>query len=521
MKRIYTLLIAILSFSSADTKAQTVYSDCIDGTVYFKVIDTSSIQLVPYDNSVAEFNSILAKYSVDTFFHAFRTPELSRVYRMNFIDKNKVDSLIIELQQVYFIEFAEKVDICLSNYTPNDYNANLWHLDVIDAHQAWDLTKGSGSVVIAIVDNAVKTTHPDLAANIWVNPNEVVNGLDDDLNGYVDDINGYDVADDDNNPNPPASTSTSSAFNHGTHVAGIASAVTDNGIGVASIGFRCKIMAVKASPDTSTGSRLYASYEGIDYAISAGADVINMSFGGKNAPTTGQLILNTARARGIVLAAAAGNAGTNVNQYPAAFNNVIAVGATDYDDKKAGFSNYGSYVDVMAPGVSIRSTIAGSNSYSYLSGTSMASPLVAGLAGLILSKNPSLSPADVEALIEAGCENINAKNPGFSGQLGAGRINAFNSLSLVPVSAVETVTAETIHIYPNPSNGRFSFFVNENTGGDAEVRLINLLGQMVYSAEANPGSVMEVNEKQAEGVYLLELLIDNRIAGRTRVVIKN
>ena len=520
MKHLYLLLL-ILFISTSSLRAQTIHPDCMDGTIYFKVYDTSTVQLVPYLYDVPQLNQVITAYGVDTMYQAFRTPDLSlqRVFRMDFQQSQWVDSLIADMQQLYFVEFAEKVDICLTTHIPNDFIPIQWHLPVIDANTAWDITTGSPSIVIAIVDNAVKTTHPDLIGNLWVNAGEVPNnGIDDDFNGYIDDINGYDVADGDNNPNPPASTTVSSAFNHGTHCAGIASAATNNNTGIASLGYNVKIMAVKCSPDTGGGSQLTASYQGIDYAIAAGADIISMSFGSGNAPFTGQLLINAAQARGITLVAAAGNAGTSNPFYPAAFNNVIAVGATNQTDQKAAFSNYGNYIDVMAPGVNIYSTLAGNNSYGSLSGTSMACPLVAGLAGLILSMNSALSPANVETIIESGSEDIYPQNPSYIGQLGAGRINAYNSLALL-VSTPEITGEENILVAPNPSNGSFRVILKE-MNANVQLRIIDLLGQVVHSEIMNASST-EINKELPQGIYMIELVKDGEAAGRTKIIIGN
>ncbi|MEZ4889602.1 MAG: S8 family serine peptidase [Crocinitomicaceae bacterium] len=157
----------------------------------------------------------------------------------------------------------------------------------INAQGAWNYFSTGSTVVVAIVDDAVKRDHPDLAANLWVNPGEIAgNGIDDDGNGYIDDINGYDVGSGDNNPNP-----TTSSYQHGTHVAGIVSAATNNGIGVSSIGFSCKLMCVKSTNSPSVVSH---GCQGITYAAANGADVINMSWGGPGGGTTGQNVINYA-----------------------------------------------------------------------------------------------------------------------------------------------------------------------------------------------------------------------------------
>lgn len=346
-----------------------------------------------------------------------------------------------------FVELVERVPRYELFYTPNDPDLpQQWNLQTVQGENAWDLSTGSNAVTIAIVDDAVLLSHQDLAPNLWVNPGEIPgNNIDDDGNGYVDDINGYDVADGDNDPSPPG-TATNSNFTHGTHVAGISGAATDNGMGIASIGFDIRLMAVKSKTSASSGGSLQAPYAGVQYAIAAGADVINMSWGGSASSATYQAIFDLAYQNGIVCIAAAGNSNTSAPMYPASYNNVISVGATEPGDAKASFSNFGATVDVMAPGDGIFSTLAGSNnSYGNLSGTSMASPLVAGLAGLMLSFDPTLSPDDLETCLLSTCDNIDVQNPNYLGQIGAGRINAYEALRcLKPIVALFTEDYTTI-----------------------------------------------------------------------------
>lgn len=355
-------------------------------------------------------------------FLSLKTKDWAAVYDIQLGDEKETTAFIKTVSAFDYIEYAEPIPIMRQTYTPNDPQySNQYHLSKIKANNAWNTHRGGGAIV-AIVDDAVRITHEDLASNIWVNPNEIPdNGIDDDNNGYIDDINGYDVASDDNDP-MPGSNASNSSFTHGTHCAGIAGAVSDNGIGVASIGFNNKIMAVKTI--NSGNGTLSHTFEGVAYAIAAGANVISMSWGGGFAQT-GQALFNTAYANGIVCIAAAGNDNTSQMAYPAAYNHVISVAATDQNDTRASFSNYGTWVDVSAPGVNILSTLAGSdNAYGLLSGTSMACPLVAGLAGLIRSRNPNFTPDQVENCLKAFTDNIDTQNPNYIGQLGTGRINA-------------------------------------------------------------------------------------------------
>jgi len=406
------------------------------GQLFFKVRQYAPIEIPNVDDIrkrtedpvYQELNNLVTEYRITEIGKAFQLqdPKLEKIYTLIFTDTARTEQLINSLQQLPYIEYAERVPLYKAYLTPNDLHPNQWYFSTIQAESAWDISTGSASVVIAVVDDAVRITHEDLAANVWINPGEIPgNSIDDDNNGYIDDINGWDAADNDNDPNPVSPTNSS--FTHGTHCSGIAAAATDNSTGIASISYNVKVMAVKTAK-TGNGLLAYA-YQGVSYAIAAGADIISMSWGSGSYSTTYQMLFDYANSQGIVLVAAAGNSNSSSPHYPASYNYVISVGATDSNDERASFSNYGSTIDVMAPGQSIWSTLAGSNSsYGYLNGTSMACPLVSGLAALMLSHDPSLSPEDLENCLKSGCDNIDAQNPSYIGQLGAGRINAYNTL---------------------------------------------------------------------------------------------
>lgn len=378
---------------------------------------------------------------------------LLHTLKIQFDPQKSSQNLTEALNQLPITDYAEAKPLDqVFPYTPNDPDfPTQWNLDTVKASLAWDLTTGSNAITIAVVDDAVLLSHSDLNSQIWVNPNEIAgNGLDDDGNGYIDDINGWDAADNDNNPSPPAASATNSVYTHGTHCAGIASAATDNNNGIAALGFNTRIMAIKCNRDATPGPSLPSAYDGVTYAIaSGGADVISMSWGGSGFSNTNQSVMTLAHNNGIVLVAAAGNSNTSQLMYPASYEFVISVGATAVGDARASFSNYGDSIDVMAPGANIYSTLAGSNtSYGNLSGTSMACPLVSGLCGLMLSYDPNLSPEDIEHCIESGAVNIDALNPGFAGDLGAGRIDAFQALGCLSGPPIPLFSASGTNVCP-------------------------------------------------------------------------
>ncbi len=466
MKKIYSFLALSLIILSAN--AQTVYPDYVDGQIYVRLKkETRAFMPLNGDKknlpvTTLGFLTGLEKSAGITsvaqqFFNVKHSNELRRTYVVHFSNYATVNYLIQSIEASGEVEFAEKVPLTKTCLTVNDPSyPSQWGLTTINAPLAWNYFSSGSNAVVAIVDDAVDRTHPDLSPNLWVNPGEIAgNSIDDDGNGYVDDVNGFDVGDNDNNPNP-----TTTSYDHGTHVAGIVGARSNNSTGVASIGFSVKLMCVKS---TSSATSVTNGYDGVLYAADNGADVINMSWGGTGSSSTTQAIIDYAFAQGCVCIAAAGNDNVSTMFYPAAYTNVIAVAATSSGDPKASFSNYGSWVDVSAPGNNIYSTFLVSlGSYGNKSGTSMASPMVAGLAGLMLSLNPSLTPTDIRNCILSTATNIDAVNPSYIGQLGSGRIDANAAMTCVSstlawppvaefVANVTTVTAGGQVSYTNLS----------------------------------------------------------------------
>ena len=478
-----TLLFAGLFFVlsvSAQTPAQTPQGNSSseslydEGKLFVKLTHKLDLDFAyncekPGEFSNKELKRIIEFYGITSIACPFKAKDdgLLRTFVIEFSKTEKAAALIKSFSRLEYIEYAEKIPLYKPFYTPNDLDPNQWNLQAIDAQNAWNIQQGTNTVVVAVTDDAVALTHPDLAANIWVNPGEIPgDGIDNDGNGYIDDINGWDAADNDNDPNPPA-IANANTFSHGTHVSGIVGAVTDNNIGIASIGFNVRLMAVKASPSAGMGGTLPAAYQAVDYAIATDADVISMSWGGGAYAATYQALFALANAQGIVNVAAAGNSNTAAPMYPASYDYVISVGATNITDARASFSNYGPNIDVMAPGKDIWSTVVGPG-YGYKSGTSMACPLVSGLVSLMLSQNPAMTPQDVEDCLENTCDNIDVQNPGYIGQIGAGRINAFQALQCAS-SIYAEFTADYTFVCPggsvqftdlstnNPTNWSWSF----------------------------------------------------------------
>lgn len=373
------------------------------------------------------FLKIIRKVDITSIQPVSEHPLLNHTYEVVLRNKQSLDAILLHLNQIEQIDFAEKVPIYRLFFTPNDpLYTTQWNLAKIQADQAWNLSQGCASIKIAVTDDGFLMNHEDLVNQWHINSGEINgNGIDDDGNGYIDDWRGWDAANNDNDPS--ATAPTNSFFTHGTHVAGIVAAQTHNSLGIASIGYNCKMIPVKIG--SSPSSSLTGAFQGLDYAVNAsGCDVINMSWGGGGWSATYQTLFNIAKTKGIICVAAAGNSNTSTPMYPASYNHVISVAASSSTDARASFSNFGGTIDVTAPGVNIQSCLAGAiNAYGNMSGTSMASPLVAGLCGLMKCYNP-MSADSIEACLKRTCDNINAQNPSFIGQLGAGRINAFQAL---------------------------------------------------------------------------------------------
>ncbi|MDI9340333.1 MAG: S8 family serine peptidase [Sediminibacterium sp.] len=435
MKKFSLFILSGLILINTCILAQSVYKDYTDGEIYVK-FRTGTLQYLkgsdPQNISVSRIKALegILSHGITNiqkpFYQADDDVTLQHILKVRFSDAVAVDAIIETLKRQGDIEYVEKVPLNLTTLTPNDPQfGSQWHLTKINATNAWNVFAGNSNITVAVVDNAVNITHPDLNPNVWVNPGEIAaNGIDDDNNGYIDDVNGWDAADNDNNPNPPTN-----GMDHGTHCAGIVGARSNNNTGIAAIGFNVKLIGVKCQVNTGSNTGIANGYGGIIYAAKVRARVISCSWGSAGSSAAEQSVINYAWNKGCIIIAAAGNNGVSTTFYPAGYNNVYAVASTGTTDVKSGFSNYGAWVDISSPGENILSTLPGNN-YGNNSGTSMAAPLVSGLAGLMLSKNPAMTQTAVLNCISSTAVNIYSVNSGtLAGQLGAGRIDAFAAMN--------------------------------------------------------------------------------------------
>ena len=342
-----------------------------------------------------------------------------------------VPQVVADLRRSPAVEFAEpNYLVHTAVITPSDPGwANQYGPVRIQAPQAWDITIGSSSVTIAVIDSGVDLDHPDLASKIWTNPGETgggkqTNGVDDDGDGYVDDWRGWDFVNGDNNPQDD--------YGHGTHVSGIAAAASDNGIGIAGIAWGAQIMPLKILDNTGNGSDSDVA-SAMVWATDHGAQIINLSLGGDAPASVMEAAVNYAYGRGVTVVAAAGNSGRSGVLYPAAYRDVIAVAATDINNNHAGFSTYGPEVDLAAPGVGVYSTYwspGGSSTYFSLSGTSMATPHVAGVAALLASLPQFNTPDKIRQALEETALDLGpvCRDPYY----GSGLVQAYAALQFNP-----------------------------------------------------------------------------------------
>jgi len=376
--------------------------------------------------------------------------------------------------------------------TPNDTqfaSGGMYGMTKISAPAAWDLTTGSAAVVVADIDTGLRYTHEDLAANAWTNSGEIGgNGVDDDANGFIDDVYGWDFFYNDNNP-------TDDAGGHGTHTAGTIGAVGNNAKGVVGVNWNVKIMAIKIySPNgfDSTSAMLVNAYNYVRMMKNRGVNirVTNNSYGGCGEACgydqATKDALDALGDAGILNVFAAGNNNANLETtpfYPASYTSpsILAVASSTSTDDRSGFSNYGTTsVDVAAPGSGVLSTFAGSDaSYATLSGTSMATPHVAGAAALLSAYNPNLSPASLKATLMNTVDPL-AQWTNFVKT--GGRINVLRALQNQTICSFNLSQNQTA---PGTTGGNFSVNVTAGTNCDYAARSNS---SWITVTGGNPGS---------------------------------
>ena len=491
--------------------------------------------------SKSPIEALYVKHNVDSIKSVFpfstgldkHAANLQRTYLVRF-------SLTADLSALKAaFEESELIEAAAFNYlrptladkiVPNDPKfPEQWSLPLIKIQQVWAFEKGNRDVVIAIIDSGIDYRHDDLVSKIWVNPNEIPdNGLDDDENGYIDDVHGWDFTD---APNLQAEGDFTEGDNepidgsgHGTHVAGIAGAMPNNGVGIAGVAWNCPLMAVRAGLSIGGSARLQDddSAAAIVYAADNGASIINMSWGNAQRSFVIQDAIDYAYARGIVLIGAAGNSGEAESIFPAGYRKVISVASTNQHQQRFYRSNFGASVDIYAPGNAILSTQI-DNDYRILTGTSMAAPHVAGIAALMRSKRPTLTHEEVRQILINSADVVLQKDSDEPDPklVGAGTVNAERAL------LASGVLQSRIHA-PETNSGAMNSitFMGTATGYKFES------WQLFYGSSTVPTtfvpftelvSTQKVAEKLAEwdtatvpeGVYTVRLVVTGRDGNQT------
>lgn len=391
--------------------------------------------------------------------------------------------------------------------TPDDTQySSLWGMPMISAPSAWDITTGSSNVVVAVIDTGIEYTHPDLADNIATNPGEIAgNGVDDDNNGFIDDYYGYDFINGDSNP-------IDDHF-HGTHCAGTVGAKGDNGRGVAGVAWSVKLLPVKVLDSYGSGS-IAAVAAGMNYAVKRGVKIMSMSLGTSSYSSTIENAIITAKNAGVLVVAAAGNSAQNTDMYPnypsaSAQPNVLAVAASNSSDGLAYFSNWGpTSVDLAAPGQTILSTYL-SGQYAYASGTSMATPHVAGMAAMLLSVNPTLSYSQVKDILITTVD----PNTAMAGKMvSGGRANLYKAVvkaqqgAATPTPAPTSTPMPTATSTPSPDPTQPAYPTATPTATPPP---------METPVEENPNSISISAERTRTRVYIFGEVLDSTDAPKS------
>jgi subtilisin family serine protease/flagellar hook assembly protein FlgD len=423
---IFSFLFLFVTGAAADeVKVEPKISKYNTDEIFDKEKDFDSRELI------IKFKSGLSQEEKGRILQSVKVKELSNFDNFTLVSVAKGEDLkltaesFLKYKQVEYVEPNYQIE---TNFTPGDPGySKQWYLKKIQMPKAWDTTKGASNITVAVIDAGVQTNHPELKGKI-VSPYDVTTG----------------------------STSVS-ADNHGTHVAGVIAA-TINKAGISGIAPNVKIMPVDVF--TGNGANVYDVAEGIMYAVDHKADILNLSLGSYYYSYPMEYAVRYAQSKGVLVVAAAGNDDTSEYTYPAALPAVLGVSATDSLDRITQFSNYGYHIDFAAPGMNIYSTISGSK-YANMSGTSMASPIVSGVSALILSKNPFLSPSQVESILIKSSTDLG--NRGWDYLYGYGRVDAYKALAKTP-SPLHSLSLTTRSFTMKGSNkNNISFYAQSGT----------------------------------------------------------
>ena len=513
MKTHYTLLLLFFcAFCMAQPAVNSVPTDLIV-KLKAQYFNAQQLDLASHKTGEEKLDRWLASLDVVAI-RPIGRPQITNTFLIKFETEKDVVQLAKRCKDIGTVVYAEPNYIALGGgqeipanlvqNIPNDSQFNKqWGLlnngtqsgigtVVVDAdvdmELAWDIETGDPNMIIAVPDSGLRMNHPDIASRIWINPNEIANGIDDDNNGLIDDLNGWDWVNDDNNPTDD--------HGHGTNVTGIIGAIANNNSLFAGGNWNSKIMPLKVlnSNNTVTYEAMASS---IFYGVDNGAKVISMSIGGQTESNLLSDAMQYMNVNNVVFTVCMMNFNTDVTYYPAGYSpsypNIIAVGATNPDDKRtAPFfwsptsgSSYGNHINVVAPGnfiygLSYSSNTSGS---SYWGGTSQATPLVASIASLMLAKNPNLSPLQVREILQNTAQD-QVGDPvedvaGFDQYMGHGRVNANAALqSTLSIDTPSLAGVSQLRMVNPARDGQLEVISDGSLTGEFELTIIAMDGKL-------------------------------------------
>jgi subtilisin family serine protease len=446
---------------------------------------------------------------------------LPNIYKADLAPGHDIETVLANLESRLDVIYAQPNHIFQTFQTTNDPRlSEQFHLDQINwpALMA-DLPAKERDVVVGVIDSGIDTNHEDLSDRIWVNEAEIDGrpGVDDDHNGYIDDLRGWDFTDAPTLPgqgdfidpdNDPSDESS-----HGTQVAGVIGAISDNGIGVAGVA-DCRLMAVRAGLVFDQGGTFLQEDDlaaAIFYAVDNGADILNLSWGSFDRAFVIQDAIRYATDHGVIVVAAAGNSGRPPVAYPAALESVISVSAVETSGQLASFSSYGPTLDLVAPGVNIISTRL-DDTYGPRSGSSFAAPQVAGLAALLLSRQPQLTAAQVRGALVASTQDLG--DTGWDFSFGSGQIDAAKLIDFVRGTATPTIAQITSPAGDSEVSGLINIEANVSGNDATAYRLSWSPATAVEWSLISSGSVTDsiqsnfVVPENADSTIVLRLEVD-------------
>ncbi len=459
-----------------------------------------------------------------------KLPDLSLIYELDYNAEQDVFKTSEQLMSSGYFDYAEPhyVSYPLA-YDPTDPRLDTdspYHFNTMQLYDAWDVTLGDTNVIIGYTETSFDLGHEDLSGNVKHNYADPIGGGDDG-DGYTDNFSGWDMVDNDNDVYIPNEI-------HGTGVAAVGSATGDNDKGYLGSGFKCMFLPVKVANSSQV---ITQGYEGIVYCVDHGAKIVNCSWGNTTFNQLAQDVVDDATlVNDVLIIASAGNANSENYYYPASYEYVLSVTGVDANnlvDPPGGTTPFtrNDSVDVSAPGFNVFSTarVGGTYYYQTTGGTSIASPLVAGVAGLVWSQFPCLTALEVGEQIKATADNIDAVigNEIYAGKIGTGRVNAYQAVlgNLCEVSVGDEIVQDKIVIYPNPTSNSINFMLKSITNSKAQISIVNAVSEEVISnrnfnlVKGNNFHTIDVSELAA-GIYYCTVKTDESSFSKKIVVVR-